>query len=606
MLSVSEKAERALRIVKEAKEFAYDTETSGVDWKRNFPIGYVVTDESNESYYVPVRHGGGGNLSDPNVRTPQNADDDYVQHKFEKALADAMASRRGKLIGHNTIFDMHMSANVGIMLGRNVECTQNNEALIDEFTRSFSLENIAKTYGVAAKKGDTMYEHLAKTFQIPCDKKSMAYYWRLPGDDEIAVEYAEGDGITTFQLWKEQMKQIEQQELNVVHQLESKLIYSIFRVERRGIKIDIGKLEEVIAKTKQYADEALQALPSNFNPRSPKDVRELCEQAGRTDWPTTEKGNPSFTEKFLSGFEQGEKVVNLRKWTNLYNSFAKPLLEEHVYNGRVHATLNQVKTDDYGTISGRFSCSRPNLQQVPKRDKAAAKLFRQVFIPDEGMEFYDVDYSQCEPRLFAHYSGEPALVNGYNAVPPRDMHQVVADMLAVERDPTAKRMNMGILTGMFPKSFAGHMGWGLVEATDAWNRWFVAFPGIKDFQLKAKNVLKSRGYVKTILGRRCRLDQPRFAYKAVSKIIQGSNADILKWYFLILDQMLEELGDPAHILMNIHDAFQWQAPADAMGEALARDMVRKMVTVQEAPFNLRVPFAVDVGKGSNWAEATFG
>lgn len=594
-------------MVKEAKRIVLDTEGSGVDWKRNFVCGYVIADGTT-SVYVPIRHQGGGNL-DPSLRIPESADAGDVElSTFEVALRNEFKerNRRGHLtIGHNIKYDAHMVANVGILLGRNLSCTQINEALLNEYARQYSLEACAERHGVEAKKGQLMYNHLGEIFGVKANRASMENYWRLPGDDPIAVEYAEGDGITTYELYEKQNQLLAEEGLATVYNMERKLIWTVFRMERRGIKVDVDYLYE----TKQLLEDQLEAayakLPEGFNPRSPKWVRQICEDAGQTDWPTTEKGNPSFTEKFLKTFDAGRAIIEVRQQSNLINSFIGPLLEKHVFNGRVHANLNQLKGDTGGTPA-RFSCQHPNLQQIPKRNYTLAKLFRKAFIADLGYLFYEADYSQCEPRLFAHYSKSPALLEGYNMKPFRDAHSVTAELLGVERDPTAKRMNMGLFTGMYPKTFAQNMGWTLTEATAKRDAWFAIYPEIEHFQKNAEGLLKQRKYVTTLLGRRGRLEHPRYAYRGVSKIIQGSNADIVKWKLLEIDMWLEELGDPLHLLMSVHDSIEWQAPDTPEGKRLSDELMQKMVDVQGEPFNLRVPFVVDADKGKNWSEATFG
>lgn len=620
-MNVAEKAEIALRMVREAPLIAYDTETSGVDWKRNFPVGYVFTVEG-QSVYVPVRHGGGGNL--PGARTqPDDPEGQWDVHPFEKAVADAFSdrSRRGyRTVGHNLKFDCHFSVSAGILLGRNLSCTQNTEPLIDEYAKSFSLDSCAQRHGVSAKKGEALYQHIADVLGGPATRDSMGNFWRLSGSDPLAVEYAEGDGISTWELYHSQLEDITKPDakgntLERVWEMENRLIWTLFRMERRGVKVDVDYLHELREKIATYAKETGDSLPngvySDDNPdglnlRSPKQMLEyIRDHAGRTDWPLTEKGNPSFTEDYLKTFPEGKVIVDLRKWTNLGNSFVNPLIETHTWKGRVHGNVNQNKADDYGTISGRFSMSSPNMQQIPKHNKELAKLFRRAFVPDDGMLFFEADYSQCEPRLFAHYSGDQRLLDGYNADPPEDVHDIVAKMLNVDRGTKAKRMNMGIFTGMFPKTFAGHMGTDLETATLWWNQWYELFPGVRGFQDMAKQVIQSRGYVTTLLGRRGHMENSRLAYKAVSKIIQGGNADILKWKLAEVDQWLEETGDVAQMLLTVHDSFVFQAPDNKMGLTTAREIISTMEDVRNDPFNLKVPFKVDAGYGDNWAEASF-
>lgn len=605
-MGLPEQAEIALRWVREAPLMAFDTETSGLDWKRNSPIGYVFAVEGQPGIYIPVRHGGGGNLPDPNCGPMASPTDPLVQHRFEAELSKAFQERvrLGHLtVGHHLKFDCHFAANAGILLGRNLSCTQNNEALLDEYAKSYSLDASAERRGVTAKKGEDLYQHIASIFGCAPGRKAMEYYWQMPGDDPLVSEYAAGDGTSTLELFLAQRKEIEEQELGAVFELENQLIWTLFRMERRGIRVDTDYLSQLAEQVEARVKEAYDALPPGFNVRSPVQVRQYVEAAGHTDWPTTEKGNPSFTERWLKTFPEGRNIVAIRKWTNLKNSFIGPLLESHVFEGRVHATFNQLKTDEYGTPA-RLSCSHPNLQQIPKRDKELAPMFRRGFVADPGFVFHEADWSQCEPRLFAHYSKEPALIEGYCQTPFRDMHQVVADMLGVERDPTAKRMNMGLLTGMFPKTFAEHMGWTVPYATEQWNRWYSAFPKVRDFQNMAKQTLQNRGYVRTLLGRRGRLEHPRFAYRAVSKIIQGGNADIMKKKLVDIDLMLESRGDETQLLATVHDSLNWQTPEG--DETTSKEICDMMADVQSEPFNLRVPFVTDHSYGANWAEATFG
>lgn len=605
-------------MVRESKDLSYDTETSGVDWKVNNPVGYVIGApretggiSPDDVVYVPVRHGGGGNL--PGCRPLQTETDEIQIHPFEKELADAFDHRNrtgladlGRTVGHNLKFDVHFSANAGIRLGRRLACTQDLAALLNEYARSYSLDASAERFGVTAKKGDELYRHMASLFGGAPERSQMANFWRLAGNDPVAYEYAVGDGVSTWELFEAEMAQVAEEGLGVVARMEADLIWTVFRMERRGIAVSPERIRDLRDATEERIRVLLQQFPLGFNVRSPKMMKEAMEEAGYTDWPTTSIGNPSFTEAWLKKNPIGEKVIQIRQASNLLNSFINPLEEKFLYKGRVHANLNQMKSDDKGTISGRFSCNGPNLQQVPKRVKEIAKPFRRLFVADEGHVFWDRDWSQAEPRLFAHYSQDPALLAGYNATPFRDAHTVVAEMLNVERDPTAKRMNMGIFTGMQPKAFAGHMGWPLDKATEAHNAWFREFSAVRKFQDKAKVRLRNRGYVHTLLGRRGRLEHPRFAYRGTSKIIQGGQADLMKWKILEIDRACEENGDIVHIFMTIHDAIQGQTQETPQARALFEDLMKIFVDVQSEPFNLAVPFVAEGEEGSDWAEATWG
>jgi len=609
-VNINEKINFALTAVAEAPLIAFDTETSGVDWRKNFPIGYVITSFLG-SVYIPVRHGTGGNVNDPagNSGAPSMEDGPWQIHSFERDLAKAFQERQRNghpTIGHNVKFDCHFAANAGIMLGRDLYDTSITQGLIDEYTRDFSLAALAEQYDVTAKKGDEMYAHIARKlgFNVGiADKKQMANYWRLPGNDPMVVEYAEADGKATLELHMAQMDKVAEQDLVQVHRLESQLIWTLFRMERRGVKIDLDWCEELDDLVEAHVRLAAADLPEGFNTRSAKDMHDYMVKLGRTDWPTTEKGNPSFNEHWLKTFPEGMAVLRHRQWSNLRNMFLGPLVEEHTHNGRVNPQINQLRGDDYGTVSGRLSCSMPNLQQLPKRNKEVAKPFRKAFVADEGYVFYERDYSQCEPRLYAHYSKDEHLLAGYNSEPFEDMHSVVSDLLQVPRQ-TAKTLNMGILGLMGPKSLARHMGIPLYEAENLWNRWFATFPGIRKFQSQAADVFGKRGYVKTLLGRRCRLEAQKFSYRAANRIIQGGNADIIKQKMLEIDMYLESIGDEAQMLMAVHDSLAYQCPEGR--EDISEEIGRIMADVQGDPFRLSIPFTTDVGSGKNWSEAAFG
>ena len=619
-VDLQDNAEKALRMVAEAAELTYDTEGSGLDYRKNVNVGYVFTVD-NESLYVPVRHGGGGNLVDPTgmcapLTKAEPGKGNWALHPFELALSKAFDIRRNKnlpTIGHNIQFDAHTSITTGITLGRNLICTQNTQVLIDEHTRGYSLEKVAEYWKVEAKKSESMYEHLGRVFGVAASRSLMDRYWELSGVDAVAYGYAVGDGITTQAVWRKQSEVIDKDELQGIWELESQLIWSLVRMERRGIPLDVDYCDKLVKYIGIKVDKAREALPKGFNPRSPTAMKELMEKHGHVDWPMTEptkrfpNGSPSFTAKWLKTHEIGRTIVGLKEWTNLLNTFVIPLRDEHAFEGVVNASIRQNASDEGGTITGRLACSSPNMQAVPKHNFELAARLRRAFVANPGFKLYEADYSQAEPRMFAHYSKDANLVEGYSATPARDVHTIVAEMFNVDRKTTGKRMNMGMFTGMQVNTFGEHMGWDRSKATEMWNRWYSLFPGVRTFQNSAKAVMLSRGFVKTILGRHAHLDDRRFAYKAVSRIIQGGNADIMKYKIVLIDKWLDSEGiDYAWLVMSIHDSLMWMAEDSERGRAVSENIAAMMADVQTAPFNMRVPFEVEVDSGYNWAEATFG
>ena len=589
-------------MVENAPIIAIDTETTGLDWRRHGVIGWAIGD-GRDGFYIPLRHGGGGNHE--GGYTPANkADVGRHTAQFEIELNKALHNRRLDnkwTINHHMKFDMHMAWGHGVALqGKNISCTMNNAAFIDHRTPDFSLDGLAKQYGVEAKKGVEMYKHLAASIpevKSP-DKKAMEHFWLTNGQDPMVREYAIGDTRSAVQIFKKQLKQVNELDIRELFIIENHLISVLWRMERSGIAIDEEAATAVKAEIERGIDEARDALPNDFNSRSPKQVKGYVEQY-RTDWPTTAKGNPSFTVKWLNTFKEGRHIVRLRQWTNLNNSFFGPLLTEHMHNGRVHTTLNQNRGDEYGTITGRLSCSRPNLQQVPKHNKELARLIRRCFKADDGYVLYERDYSQAEPRLFAHYSKDPTLLEGYKE--GKDVHDMAATLLNADRDTVAKRMNMGIFTGMGVRALSGHMDIGYDEARDLFETWHSGFKNIRPFQRKAASVMKSRGYVKTLLGRRAYIEDQRFAYKAPSRIIQGGQADIMKVALVRMGEYVEK-GAGVQMLMTVHDS---EIDQVLIGDPKGAREVNEIMHNVYKELGLLLPIPVDVHHGNNWEEASF-
>jgi len=619
---IGDQATEALRAVAESPVIAFDVETSGVDWRRNAVVGYVITIDQANNWYIPIRHGGGGNLADGEPLREAVVGRPMPVHDWELSLQRAFEerNRRGFLtVGHNIKFDAHMAANHGVMLGRNLNCTQITEALLDEYAGSYALSACCSRHGVTEKKGDELYAHMGKMFGVEDEKKMrnvMQHFWRLSGDDQLAVEYAMGDGVSTLDLWRSQLSRVNHEEydgrsLKGIFNLENELIWTVFRLERVGIKVDECRLDWALREVKRIVEEASKEFPKDFNVRSTAQVKKWLEDKGVTEFPRTEpttrfpEGQVSIRQKWLENHPVGKPIVAVRNALDLESKFLAPLKERHVFMGRVHATLNQLRQDDYGTVTGRFSCNEPNLQQISKRNKTLGKILRSVFVPDEDMLIYEADYSQAEPRTFAHYTQSPKIMEGYLQTPFVDMHSVVAKELGVDRGTVGKRLNMGMLTGLGPKSLAGHMDWPEDKARSTWD-WYMTtfFPELRKFHRDATKAYEQRGYVWTMLGRKCRLKDRNLAYQAVSRIIQGTGADIIKYKLLEADKACESIGDEVQILMTIHDSFVFQAPEGR--EEFVDEMVKQMSSVQVPPFNMRVPFLMDVGKGHDWSEASYG
>jgi DNA polymerase-1 len=596
----------------ETKVIVYDSETSGLNWRRVYPVGHVFTfgPKSDESFYVPIRHAGGGNIEFGAVGGPgQESDMPYVvPHPFEVALAKIAAERTDlRWVMHNAAFDLKIVSRVEIKFTGPVEDTMVNQSLVDENMASYSLEACCRFMGVQEKKGDALYKYLGEQFGNVGEggSRNMANFWRTAGDNFFVVDYATGDGTSTWQLLEAQRVRLQSEGLERVHAVECRCIKPLDRMTRRGIKVDEAQLARVTAWAARRKAETEKKLPKDFNVRSPIMVKKFLEDSGvdLDTAPRTAKGALSFTEKFLATIEPGRLIIAKRKMEHLNDSFLAPLIERHLHKGRVHPDFNQSRSDDFGTVTGRLSSSNPNMQQIHKKNREMGAIFRSIFVPDEGMIWGSADYSQMEPRLLAHYSKCQVLLEGYNADPPVDAHQAVATAAGIDRE-RGKRINQTMLTGGGVRKIASELNLSEGEARTILNQYFAQMPEIKFLQKQATGVMKNRRYVMSLLGRRARLTDRRFAYRAVNRLLQGGNADILKLKMANIDEEFEKQDDIVNLLTNTHDAFEFQFPPGH--RALYEWALAEMCRFPDADISLNVSIAVETDEGPNWAVATYG
>ena len=596
--------QKFFNILNGSKSPGFDVETNGLRWQNCYVCGYSVSD-GREAVYIPVRHamdrGGDGNIPDPLT--------------FERELANCIDKHPGKIVGHNIKFDMHFSQNHNVKIGNKVKDTMVRAALINENKISYSLANVAREYPIVQKKGQELYEHISRLVGCKADSNSMAHFHRLSGDDLLAHDYAGTDTVTTKQLFDKQEETIYKENLDVVEGMESELTYVLQKMERQGIKVDIEEYEKVKEKVSEMHLEAYAQLPLNenlepLNVRSGKELKAYFEWCEIDDWPFTEptdrypEGQPSFNKDWLGNSDEGLYILEARKYDHLISSFINPF-PNFIHNSKINCTFNQSRSELGGARPGRLSCMDPNLQQVPKRDKVLGRIYRNIFIPEDEFILVEFDHSQAEPRIYSHYSGEPSLIEGYNKTPFVDMHSIVAQMLNISRDD-AKHLNLGMLYTMGSKKLAKKLKCAEGQARDYVYRWHRAFPMASNFTKRAEQVAADRGYVRTILGRRARFPDVRFAYRAANRIIQGSSADILKWKMVQINRWIEynKYDGVVQLLLNIHDAIVVQVHKEYTH--LIPKIQDIFQTVQEAPFNLRVPFYADYHEGKNWSEASYG
>lgn len=599
--------EKFLSILRQPMELAYDIETTGLDYHRCVAIGYSISD-GVKSVYVPVRHTGGGNIHQP--------------EQFELEVAKIINFRSHDLIGHNIKFDSHFSIKHGIELGTKIKDTMIAACLLDENKLLYSLSSVAKCYpDVPQKIEEELYRHISQQFGCPATRKSMEHYHRLSGADRIACEYAEGDTNTTYHVYQKQKMELYAQNLEFVFNLECKLSHVLRKMEQRGIKVDLNQIDKVRKHVEEVRYELHRNLPLTadfmpLNTRSNKDLQEYFTMHEVLEWEYTQptdrnpNGLPSFNKLFLKQSDAGKQLLQVRAFDFFKSTFLDPL-DKYIYEGIVYTNFNQTQQEfGSGTKTGRLSCTKPNMQQVPKRDEQLGQIFRSIFVAREGYTFIEFDYSQAEPRLFSHYSDEPVLIEGYNKTPPVDMHKIAADYMGIDRKK-AKNLNLGLQYTMGITKLAKSLDVSYETAKSMYDLWKKRFPNVSKFTKNAAEVAEHRGYVKTILGRRARFPDTRWAYRAANRIVQGGAADILKYSMVKLDEWLvaDKLEDKVRILLNIHDAVLFEIRDEYIDEAIPK-IEAILCNVNVPPFNLKVPFVADYHKdykhAKSWDIATYG
>lgn len=613
LCNTTDAVERALNAARQSNKLVYDTETSGIKRFSNHVIGHVITvgPSPDDTFYIPLRHAGGGNF--PGCTVPQTEDGwDGTTHRVEEELAKIFASNPGRLvIGHNIQFDAWHARRAGVVLPNKLSDTMLNQSLINEHQPSMSLEACCKALGVQEKKGEPLYQYLAGKFGGEPTQKQMANYWKTNASEFIVHDYASGDGTSTWQLYDQQMVLIEEQDLKKVYEVECRVIPVVHSMIWRGIKIDEERLHQVKQICSSRLEKARNSFPSSLNLRSGKQLADYFTKNGVLDFPTTEKGNPSFTEEWLVSNELGKRVVVVRKYETLMSSFIEPMLGKHLHNGRCHPWYNQSRDDVRGTITGRFSSSEPNIQQISHRNVELGGLFRSIFVPDEGKIWADIDFSQQEPTTLAHYmcgvNNNNVLAVGYRQDPPVDSHTSVAAAAKIDRS-SAKRINQGLISGAGKGKIISEMaarGKTPAEALKIYDDYFRAMPELRVLQKQMAAVYRGRGYIRTLLGRHCHIEAPQYDYRALSRALQGTGADFIKVKMVECHEYLQSENADMDILASVHDSMDVQFTEESRPHY--EEFKRIMTSFgPDDLITLRVPLRVDAKEGKTWAHATFG
>ena len=596
------------------KQIAIDLETCdpklttlGPGWVRNdgFIVGVAVAAGDWQGYF-PIRHANGHNL-DPKITMR------WLQKQLDTPHIDK--------IMHNATYDLGwlQAENVNVQ-GRIVD-TMITGALVDENRYSYSLDNLGRDY-LGERKDEKLLRVAAAEWGL--DPKAEMY--KLP--PEFVGRYAEQDAGMTLRLWERFKIELDKQDLWNIWNLETGLIRMMVKMREMGVRVDLEKA----ARTKVYLKEKIKELKAEIHrltglkiePWASASLQAVFEELG-LEYPRTEAGAPSFTKQFLQLHEHpiAQMIVKLREFDKADSTFIDTILR-HQHKGRIHCEFHQLRSDDGGTVTGRFSSSNPNLQQIPARDKEIKKLIRGLFVPEEGCKWGSFDYSSQEPRLLVHFA---ASLNGDNrhAMVDRiveeyhngdvDLHQMVADIAGIDRK-SAKVVNLGIMYGMGKGKLAAQLDISEQEASDLLATHHLKVPFVKGLADIATKQATANGQIRTLLGRRCRfhLWEPAsfgykkplpfdeamkeygsplrraFVYKALNKLIQGSAADQTK-------KAMFDCNEAGLLpMLTVHDELCFSVESDEQARRIKDIMENGLSDV------LKVPSKVDVDLKDNWGE----
>jgi len=552
----------------------------------------------NWSGYYPIAHEGGGNM-----------DRTKVLKWFQGVLSTPAIK-----IFHNAMYDVCWIRALGLSINGKIVDTMIASALVDENQMRYDLNNCSKRYTGKTKNETALYE-AAKSWGV--DAKAEMY--KLPA---IYVgAYAEKDAELTLELWQELKKEILHQDLNAIFELETELFPCLVDMRFLGVRVDVEAAHQLKKTLSSQEKELLQVVKKETGVDTQiwaaRSIAQVFEKL-RLPFDRTEKTNsPSFTKNFLQNHPHPlvKRIARAREINKAHTTFIDTILK-HSYKGRIHAEINQLRGDNGGTVTGRFSYSNPNLQQIPARDKELGPKIRSLFIPEKDHTWGCFDYSQQEPRLVVHYA---ALQNLYGAGEvldtyregDADFHSIVAEMAEIPRSQ-AKTINLGLFYGMGKNKLQAELGVSKEKADDLFRQYHNKVPFVKQLMDNVMQRAQDRGRIRTLLGRLCRfhLWEPNqfgihkalphedaikehgpgikraYTYKALNKLIQGSAADMTKKAML----ELHKEGIIPHI--QVHDELDISVKS--------KEHAEKIKNIMEDAVSLEIPNKVDYESGPNW------
>ncbi len=581
--------------LQDAPLFAFDTETTDLNYLDARLVGVSFAIQPGEAAYVPVAH-------------------DYPQSPLQleretvlEALCPLLTSEHPKL-GQNLKYDAHVLANHGIELRGIAHDTMLQSYVLNSTATRHDLDSLALTY-LGLKT--VSYEEVAGkgARQVAFSQVPLAE----------AVPYAAEDADITLRLHRVLWPKLEAEPKlrRLYEEIEIPLVPVLVRIERNGVKVDRDALaalsDELSRRMKEIAQQVFCIAGEEFNLASPKQIQHvLYEKLGLPVIKKTPKGQPSTSEEVLQQlaeeYELPQLILRYRGLSKLKSTYTDRLPEQiHPATGRVHTSYHQAVT-----ATGRLSSSDPNLQNIPIRSDEGRRI-RRAFVAEKGCKLVAADYSQIELRIMAHLSQDENLLSAF--AQGADIHRATAaeifgvglqEVTPAQRR-SAKAINFGLIYGMSAFGLARQLGIGREEAQTYIETYFERYPGVRAYMERTKRLAHEQGYVETLFGRRLYLPELKsrnpqrrqYAERtAINAPMQGSAADIIKRAMISVDAWIRENGRGVKMIMQVHDELVFE-----IDEPRVKASVKEIESRMRGAAALSVPLEVDVGVGDNWDQA---
>lgn len=584
------------------KAIGLDTETKdeeltagrgpgGVKGKAHVVGVSVATDDA--AWYFPMRH-------EYAPEAAMNMDPAKVFAWLRETLDTGV-----QIVGANLLYDLEMLRLEGVEARGPLYDVQFAEPLLVERAFSYSLDTLGQKYLGGGKNTSLLYEWCASSFGGKADEDQRANIWRSP--PSLVGPYAESDARMPLQIMRLQWEKLREWEMLELFRMECDLIPLLIDMRFRGVRIDEARATQAAAWLRDQAQVAQRKIP-DIDVWSNQSIAVAFDRAG-LEYPRTEAGNASFTKQFLEEVAHplAEAVLDVRLYEKAANPFVESYLLESMHNGRVYCRFHPLRSDTYGTVSGRFSSSDPNLQNIPVRHRVIGPLLRSLFIPEPGCRWRRQDHNQIEYRGLAHYAvgrGADKIRETYRLNPRTDYHELTIEMVrdatsvVLDRRP-AKNLNFGLVYGMGKGKLTRSLGVSLDVGERLYNAYHTSIPAVKATYNSAARLARRRGYIRTLLGRRRHFEGGEGAHRALNGVLQGTAADILKKGMRDMHAagITKVLGAPH---LTVHDELDWSDPQTRESEEAFLELENNILV---NCVKLRVPLLVNVSTGANWGEA---